>query len=141
MKQSKNKRYALSWLSKLKRDVNGLIPAVAQDFRTGEVLMVAFMNDLSFRKTLQTGRATYWSRSRQRLWIKGEESGNIQKIKDIRLDCDMDCILLKIEQVGGAACHTGRRSCFFHKVKEGNMIISGRKIFDPGKVYGQQKRK
>ncbi|MBW1995587.1 MAG: phosphoribosyl-AMP cyclohydrolase, partial [Deltaproteobacteria bacterium] len=99
--------------------LNGLVPAVVQDYKTGEVLMVGFMNREAWELTLSTGRATYYSRSRQNLWIKGKTSGNIQKIREIRIDCDDDAVLLKVDQVGGAACHTGHRSCFFKKLEEG----------------------
>jgi len=104
-------------MRKLKFDKNGLIPAVAQDYKTGEVLMVAYMNKTSLQKTLKTKKATYYSRSRKKLWVKGETSGNIQKVKEIRIDCDADCILMKIQQVGEGACHTGNRSCFYRKLK------------------------
>ncbi|MDR2340200.1 MAG: phosphoribosyl-AMP cyclohydrolase [Deltaproteobacteria bacterium] len=99
----------------------GLIPAIAQDHGTGEVLMLAYMNPESYQRTLDTGEAHYWSRSRKELWHKGATSGNIQKIKGIYLDCDLDAILLKVEQVGGVACHTGRRSCFHHRWEGGSL--------------------
>lgn len=113
----------------------GLVPAIAQDAATGEVLMMAYMNEESFTETLRTGRACYFSRSRNKLWRKGEESGNVQKVMEIRIDCDQDTILLKVEQVGGAACHTGYRSCFFRKILDGKLIDDGIKIFDPKEVY------
>jgi phosphoribosyl-AMP cyclohydrolase len=113
----------------------GLVPAIVQDAATGEVLMLAFMNELSWQKTLETGKATYWSRTRQKLWIKGETSGNIQAVKEIRIDCDDDTVLLKVEQVGGAACHTGHQSCFYKKVENNNVVIAAEKIFDPKEVY------
>ncbi|MGQ9630550.1 MAG: phosphoribosyl-AMP cyclohydrolase [bacterium] len=116
---------------------DGLIPAIAQDFATGEVLMLAYMNREAWEKTLETGRAHYWSRSRNSLWLKGESSGNIQIVKEIFIDCDNDAILLKVEQVGGAACHTGYRSCFYRKVEGGETKIVGEKIFDPKEVYGK----
>ncbi len=122
----------------LKFDKNGLIPAVVQDYKDGTILMVAYMNAESFEKTLKTKKATYWSRSRQKFWIKGEESGNIQKVKEIYYDCDADCILLKVIQVGNSACHTGYRSCFYRKLSfTGKTRIVGEKIFDPKKVYGK----
>ncbi|MBF0120428.1 MAG: phosphoribosyl-AMP cyclohydrolase [Desulfobacterales bacterium] len=99
--------------------LGGLVPAIAQDYITGEVLMLAFMNEEAWQKTLQTGIATYFSRSRQTLWIKGSTSGNFQIVKEIRVDCDDDTVLLKIEQKGGVACHTGERSCFFKKIENG----------------------
>jgi phosphoribosyl-AMP cyclohydrolase len=113
----------------------GLVPAIAQDWQTGEVLMLAYMNREAFEETLRTGRACYYSRSRSKLWRKGEESGNFQKVKDVRTDCDRDTILLKVEQVGGAACHTGYRSCFFRKIEDGRMVEDGVKVFDPKEVY------
>jgi len=115
--------------------LGGLVPAVVQDFRTGEVLMVAFMNRDAWESTLHTGRATYYSRSRKNLWVKGETSGNIQLVKEIRIDCDNDAVLLKIEQVGAAACHTGHRSCFYKQVQNGSVQIIGQPIFDPKEVY------
>ena len=113
----------------------GLIPAIAQDWRTGDVLMLAYMNPEAWEATLTTGRATYYSRSRKTLWVKGLTSGNIQKIKEIRFDCDRDAILLKVEQVGDAACHTGHRSCFFTRVENGSETVVGRPLFDPEEVY------
>jgi phosphoribosyl-AMP cyclohydrolase len=113
----------------------GLVPAVVQDAETGEVLMLAYMNQESFSETLRTGHACYFSRSRNKLWRKGEESGNVQKIVEIRIDCDRDTVLLKVNQIGGAACHTGHRSCFYRKIKDGNLIEDGKKVFDPKEVY------
>jgi phosphoribosyl-AMP cyclohydrolase len=113
----------------------GLIPVIVQDHQSGEVLMMAYMNQDAWHATLSSGRATYYSRSRQRLWVKGETSGNIQIVKEIRIDCDDDTLLLKIEQVGGAACHTGHRSCFHKKVENGSIRVVGRPIFDPEEVY------
>ncbi len=115
----------------------GLIPAIAQDYKTGEVLMLAYMNQLAWEETLKTGKATYWSRSRQELWIKGQSSGHQQIVKEIRIDCDADTVLLKIEQLGGAACHTGHRSCFHKKVENGSVQIVGEPVFDPKEVYGK----
>lgn len=115
--------------------LDGLVPAIAQDYLTGEILMLAFMNAEAWQATMSTGRATYYSRSRKKLWIKGETSGNCQMVKEIRIDCDNDTVLLKVEQLGGAACHTGHRSCFFQKV-EGNAIrICGEPVFNPKEVY------
>jgi phosphoribosyl-AMP cyclohydrolase len=116
---------------------NGLIPAIAQDYKTGEVLMLGFMNNRAFEKTIKTKKATYFSRSRQALWIKGEISGHVQNVKEIRVDCDNDTILLKVDQVGGAACHKGYKSCFFSKVQENDLKIVESKVFDPKKVYKQ----
>lgn len=105
-----------AWLDAVKWDAQGLVPAIAQDAATGDILMVAWMNREALEETARTSRGVYWSRSRNKLWRKGEESGHVQNISEIRLDCDHDVVLLKIEQVGGIACHTGRRSCFFHKL-------------------------
>jgi phosphoribosyl-AMP cyclohydrolase len=113
----------------------GLVPAIAQDWQTGEVLMLAYMNRESFEETLRTGRACYFSRSRGKLWRKGEESGNVQMVKEVRTDCDNDTIVLKVEQVGGAACHMGYRSCFFRKIEDGRLVEDGVKVFDPKEVY------
>jgi phosphoribosyl-AMP cyclohydrolase len=113
----------------------GLVPAIAQDAATGEVLMLAYMNQESFEETLRTGRACYFSRSRNKLWRKGEESGNVQDIIEIRIDCDRDTILLKVNQIGGAACHTGNRSCFYRKIENGTLIEDGIRVFDPKEVY------
>ena len=115
----------------------GLVPAIAQDAATGEVLMLAYMDENAWNATLRTGEAHYWSRSRQELWHKGGTSGNVQKVQAIRLDCDADTILLLIEQIGGAACHTGRRSCFFREWKNGEEHVCSPQIFDPAAVYGK----
>jgi len=114
---------------------NGLIPAVVQDYRTGEVLMLAYMNEEAFTETLKTGKATYYSRSRKSLWVKGETSGHVQLVKEIRVDCDLDTLLLKVEQIGGAACHKGYRSCFFSKLEGQNLKITESIVFDPDEVY------
>ena len=113
----------------------GLVPAIVQDNETGEILMLAYMNQDAFNATLSTGRATYYSRSRQALWVKGETSGNVQQVKEIRIDCDDDTVLIKVEQLGGAACHTGHRSCFYKKVENGTIRIVGEPVFDPKEVY------
>jgi phosphoribosyl-AMP cyclohydrolase len=113
----------------------GLLPAIAQDADTDEVLMLAFMNREAYEETLRTGRACYFSRSRSKLWRKGEESGNVQEVKAIFVDCDADTILLKVHQIGGAACHEGYRSCFFRQVVGEQMQVIGERIFDPKKVY------
>ena len=113
----------------------GLIPVIAQDYQSGEVLMLAYMNREAFDKTVKTHTAVYYSRSRQKLWRKGETSGHTQKVKEIRMDCDQDTILLKVEQLGGAACHKGYRSCFFSKVEGNELIITEERVFDPKKVY------
>ncbi|MCU0845041.1 MAG: phosphoribosyl-AMP cyclohydrolase [Spirochaetes bacterium] len=117
----------------------GLIPAIAQDYTTGEVLMMAFINRESWELTLSTGIVHYWSRSRNKLWKKGESSGNVQEVKEVRVDCDSDCVLLKIDQIGEAACHTGFRSCFYRVVRGDALIEDGVKVFDPEKVYGDKK--
>jgi phosphoribosyl-AMP cyclohydrolase len=105
-----------AWLDELVFDDNGLIPGIAQDVTTNKVIMFAFLNRESLRETLRTGNATYWSRSRARLWRKGEESGHVQKVRELRLDCDGDVVLLRVEQVGGIACHTGRERCFYRRL-------------------------
>jgi len=114
---------------------NGLVTAIAQDTNTGEILMVANMNEDSLSRTIELGEAVYWSRSRQRLWHKGEESGNVQKVKELFVDCDGDAVLMKVEQIGGAACHTGKRSCFFRKIEDGRIADVGVQVFDPAEVY------
>jgi len=113
----------------------GLVPAVVQDYKTGEVLMLAYMNEKALEATIKTKKATYWSRSRNKLWIKGETSGNFQEVKEIYIDCDNDTILLKVNQIGGAACHTGFRSCFFRKWEEDKLITIGKPLFNPKEVY------
>ena len=115
----------------------GLVPAVAQDADTGEVLMLAWMNREAFDETVRTGRAVYFSRSRNRLWRKGEESGNVQELKGIFIDCDADTVLLKVKQIGGAACHEGYESCFFRELTGGELAVRGDRVFDPKQVYGK----
>lgn len=118
---------------------DGLLPVIAQDAQSGEVLMLAYMNEEAFKQTLKTGKATYFSRSRNRLWVKGESSGNEQEVLEARLDCDGDTLLLKIVQKGGAACHTGHQSCFYRRfTKDGGLEILGSPVFDPDKVYGKK---
>lgn len=114
---------------------DGLVPVIVQDNETGEVLMLAYMNQRAWVKTLETGKATYWSRSRNELWVKGETSGHIQIVKEILLDCDADTLLLKVDQVGGAACHTGYKSCFYRRVHNEKMEIIGEPVFKPEDVY------
>lgn len=115
---------------------NGLIPTIAQDYHSGKVLMLAYSNKASWEKTLETGEAHYWSRSRQELWHKGGTSGHVQKIREIYTDCDNDTVLYKVEQVGGAACHLGYETCFHKKVaRDGNVTVTAEKLFDPQKVY------
>lgn len=113
----------------------GLIPAIAQDWKTGDVLMLAYINQEAWNETIRTGNATYWTRSRQKLWRKGEESGNVQKVKEILVDCDQDTVIFKVEQIGGSACHEGYPSCFFRKYENGALTIQGERVFDPEKVY------
>ena len=126
-----------SWLDEVKWTPEGLVPVIAQDAATGAVLMFAWMNRESLALTVQRGEAVYWSRSRQRLWHKGEESGHVQVVKDIRLDCDNDVILLKIEQKGGIACHTGRASCFFKRYDNGAWENVEPVLKDPHEIYGK----
>ncbi len=116
---------------------NGLIPVIIQDATTHEILMLGYMNRESWEKTLETQRASFWSRSRQKIWIKGETSGHFQEIKEIYLDCDGDTLLMKVKQIGGAACHTGFRSCFHRKFEEGGWKVIGEKVFDPKEVYNK----
>ena len=113
----------------------GILPAIAQDAETGEVLMMAYMNAESYAETLATGRAVYYSRSRKRLWRKGEQSGHVQEVRAIALDCDDDAILLSVQQVGGAACHTGFKSCFYRRVTPEGLEVVGERVFDPEQVY------
>ncbi len=116
----------------------GLLPAVVQDAETGEVLMLAYMNEESYAETLATGRAVYYSRSRGQLWRKGEQSGHVQRVRAVLVDCDCDTILLKVEQVGGAACHEGYRSCFYRQVTPEGLRVVGQRVFDPQQVYGKK---
>lgn len=118
------------------KKMGGLVPAIVQEFSTGEVLMLAFMNEAAWEKTLETGKATFYSRTRDTLWTKGGTSGNVQIVKEIRIDCDDDTVLLKVEQIGGAACHTGHKSCFYNRLeKDGSVAIVGEPLFDPKEVY------
>ena len=127
------------WLTEVRFDDQGLIPAIAQDHATGQILMVAWMNAESLKETAETGRAVYFSRSRSRLWRKGEESGHVQHVIEIRLDCDADVILLKVQQLGGIACHTGRASCFYRKLEKGSLapkwITTDPVLKDPELIY------
>ncbi len=113
----------------------GVVPAIAQDIDTGEVLMLAYMNIEAWEETLRTGRAVYFSRSRNRLWRKGEESGNVQEVREMYVDCDADTILLKVHQIGGAACHEGYKACFFRKIEGDQVTVVGERVFDPKQVY------
>lgn len=125
----------MSWLDEINWDANGLVPVIAQEHDTGDVVMFAWMNREALQLSADTRQAVYWSRSRNRLWRKGEESGHVQKIHEIRLDCDEDVILLKIEQVGGIACHTGRHSCFFKKLDNENWLVDQPVIKNPDEIY------
>jgi phosphoribosyl-AMP cyclohydrolase len=123
------------WLDSVKWDENGLVPAIAQDVATNRVLTLAWMSRESLAKTVATGEAHYWSRSRKRLWKKGEESGHVQKVREVRLDCDEDVVLLAVEQAGGIACHTGRQSCFFQKLEGGRWVTAEPVLRDPSEIY------
>lgn len=125
------------WLDEVNWTADGLVPAIAQDSEDGTILMVAWMNRESLRLTASEGRAVYWSRSRRRLWRKGEESGNVQRVIEIRLDCDNDVIMLLVEQQGGIACHTGRRSCFFQRLEDERWKTIDPVLRDPGEMYGK----
>jgi phosphoribosyl-AMP cyclohydrolase len=125
----------MSWLDEVNWDANGLVPVIAQAHDTGRVLMFAWMNRDALAQTEQTMEAVYWSRSRQKLWHKGEESGHIQKVHEIRLDCDEDVILLRVEQIGGIACHTGRHNCFFKKLDNQTWLIDQPVLKDPKEIY------
>jgi phosphoribosyl-AMP cyclohydrolase len=125
----------MSWLDAVHWDANGLVPVIAQEHNSGDVVMFAWMNREALKISAETMQAVYWSRSRNRLWRKGEESGHVQKIHEIRVDCDEDVILLKIEQVGGIACHTGRHSCFFKKLDNHHWLVDQPVIKDPAEIY------
>ena len=124
-----------TWLDEVKWDQDGLVPAIAQDAQTGRVLMVAWMNREALAQTVQGGEAVYWSRSRKRLWRKGEESGHTQAVREVRLDCDADVVLLQIDQRGGIACHTGRERCFFRRLEGGRWVETDPVLKDPGTIY------
>jgi len=126
-----------AWLNEIQWTDDGLVPAIAQDAETGDILMMAWMNRESLALTVQEGQAVYWSRSRGKLWRKGESSGHQQVLKDIRLDCDADVILLKVEQKGGIACHTGRRSCFYRSLQGGEWVSTDPVLKDPDSIYGK----
>ncbi|MCW8883933.1 MAG: phosphoribosyl-AMP cyclohydrolase [Motiliproteus sp.] len=123
------------WLDEIKWTEDGLVPAIAQDYQSGKVLMMAWMNPESLQLTVDEGRAIYWSRSRGKLWRKGEESGHVQKLHDIRLDCDSDVVLLKVEQLGNVACHTGREHCFYKQLQDGQWVAVEQVIKDPKAIY------
>ncbi|WP_278351113.1 phosphoribosyl-AMP cyclohydrolase [Marinobacter nauticus] len=124
------------WLDEIQWTEDGLVPAIAQDADNGDILMMAWMNRESLRLTVEEGQAVYWSRSRGKLWRKGESSGHQQVLRDIRLDCDADVVLLKVEQKGGIACHTGRRSCFYRTLKDGQWVSADPVLKDPNTIYG-----
>jgi phosphoribosyl-AMP cyclohydrolase len=123
------------WLNEVPWDGQGLIPVVTQEFSTGRVLTLAWMNRESLAETAKSGEAVYWSRSRKKLWRKGEESGHTQKVRELRLDCDSDAILLRVDQAGGIACHTGRESCFFRKLENGRWVTTDPVLKDPAAIY------
>lgn len=130
----------MSWLDEVPWNQDGLITAVAQDAASGRILMVAWMNREALQQTAQRKEAVYWSRSRKKLWHKGEESGHVQKVKELRLDCDADAVLLKVEQVAGIACHTGRESCFFRRLEDGKWVSTDPVLKDPKLIYKDQDR-
>jgi len=127
----------VSWLDEVPWNGEWLIAAVAQDAVSGRILMVAWMNRAALQATVEKGQAVYWSRSRRRLWHKGEESGHVQKVREVRLDCDADAVLLQVEQVAGIACHTGRERCFFRKLEEGKWVSTDPVLKDPKLIYGK----
>ena len=129
---------SVSWLDEIKWDDKGLVPAIAQDHQSGQILMMAWMNRESLLLTQQEQRAVYWSRSRARLWRKGEESGHIQKLHDLRLDCDADVVLLSVEQIGGIACHTGRPHCFFKHFQDDKWVENVAVVKDPLEIYSHE---
>jgi len=127
-----------AWLDEVVWDEHGLVPAIAQEAGTGKVLMLAWMNREALAETVHSGRAVYWSRARHRLWRKGEESGHVQNVREIRLDCDGDVVMLEVQQVGGIACHTGRSRCFFRTLENGAWVVTEPVIRDPREIYGSK---
>lgn len=127
----------MNWLDEVPWNEHGLVAAVAQDAASGRVLTVAWMNREALKQTAETGEAVYWSRSRGRLWRKGEQSGHVQRVRELRLDCDADAVLLQVEQAGGIACHTGRESCFFRKLDNGSWVTTDPVLKDPADIYKQ----
>ena len=132
---------AMNWLDKINWDANGLVPVIAQEHGTNRVLMFAWMNREALQLTRDTNQAVYWSRSRSKLWRKGEESGHVQHVHEVRLDCDEDVVLIKVEQVGGIACHTGRHNCFFKKLDDNSWVIDQAVIKTPEDIYDKEKHK
>lgn len=130
-----------TWLNKVNWAADGLVPAIAQDAASGRILMMAWMDREALKRTVETGEAVYWSRSRKKLWHKGEESGHTQRVQEIRLDCDADVVLLQVEQSGGIACHTGRASCFFTRLENGRWVEVDAVIKSPDKIYPKKKTK
>jgi phosphoribosyl-AMP cyclohydrolase len=128
----------MSWIDEVPWSGDGLIAAVAQDAGSGRVLTVAWMNREALEQTARTGEAVYWSRARGKLWRKGEESGHVQRVQELRLDCDADAVLLKVEQVGGIACHTGRGSCFYRRLEDGKWVTTDPVLKDPAAIYGKK---
>jgi len=128
------------WLDEVRWGEDGLVPAIAQDCDTGKVLTLAWMSREALAATVASGKAVYWSRSRRRLWQKGEESGHTQEVQDVYLDCDRDAVILKVHQTGGIACHTGRHSCFFHHLENGRWNITGPVLMDPDDIYRRKGR-
>lgn len=126
-----------AWLEQVRFGQDGLLPVIAQDAVSGEVLMFAWMNREALAETVRTGEAVYYSRSRAKLWRKGESSGHVQKVRELRIDCDRDCLLLKVEQIGGIACHTGRRSCFYSRLEDGSWNEVSPVLKDPRSIYGE----
>ena len=127
-----------AWLDEVHWDREGLVPAIAQDATSGRVLTLAWMNREALAETVKRGEAVYWSRSRGKLWRKGEESGYVQRVVELRMDCDSDAILLRVEQAGGVACHTGRERCFFHKLEQGRWVETDPVLRDPALIYGKK---
>jgi phosphoribosyl-AMP cyclohydrolase len=127
----------MDWIENVRWGRDGLVPAIAQDARSGRVLSLAWMNREALARTFESGIAHYWSRSRQQLWRKGERSGHVQKVKSLRLDCDEDVVLLEVEQQGGIACHTGRQSCFFRRLENGEWVSVDPVLKDPREIYGE----
>lgn len=127
----------MNWLDEIKWNSEGLVPAIVQEAGSGKILMFAWMNRESLEQTVASGHAVYWSRSRKRLWKKGEESGHVQKVREVRMDCDEDAIVLEVDQVGGIACHTGRHNCFFRRLVNGQWVVMDPVLKSPGEIYSR----